>query len=53
VNSWIFLAQESSLRQILIAGRQSGSAATQASVQEMISLLAARGNTGFMDLAVP
>lgn len=53
VNSWIFLAQETSLRQILVAGRQSASPATQASVQEVISLLAARGNTGFMDLAVP
>lgn len=53
VNSWIFLAQEASLRQILLAGKLSASAVTQATVQEIISLLAARGNTGFLDLAVP
>jgi hypothetical protein len=50
VQPWIFGAQEQSLRAILVAGKASSSPITVASVQEIISVLSARGNPAFLDL---
>lgn len=50
VQPWIFGAQEQSLRAILAAGKASPSPMTVASVNEIISVLSARGNPAFLDL---
>jgi hypothetical protein len=53
VNPWIFVPQAASLRRILVEGQRSSSVGTQRSCQEIVSLLASRGHTGFLDLSVP
>ena len=50
VDGWIFAAQGASLRQILVAGKKSPSPNTVATVKDIVSYLASRGNTGFLDL---
>jgi hypothetical protein len=50
VDGWIFAAQDHALRQILVAGKNSDNSATGATVKDIVSYLASRGNTGFLDL---
>ncbi|MET4373307.1 hypothetical protein ABIA99_006029 [Bradyrhizobium sp. LB12.1] len=51
VDGWIFAAQDHALRQILIAGKNSDEPKTAVAVKDIVSYLASRGNTGFLDLA--
>ena len=51
VDGWIFAAQDHALRQILIAGKNSDDPKTAVAVKDIVSYLASRGNTGFLDLA--
>lgn len=50
IEAWVFLSQQSEIRTILIAGLASPNAATHERVKAIISILAARGETGFVDL---
>lgn len=50
VQLWIFGSQQESLRQILTEGKKSASPITRVAVNEIISILAARGNPAFLDL---
>ena len=50
VDGWIFVAQDHALRQILVAGKNSDNPATGTTVKDIVSYLASRGNTGFLDL---
>ncbi|MEY9135000.1 hypothetical protein ACVMII_003904 [Bradyrhizobium diazoefficiens] len=50
VQPWIFGAQEQALRNIIVQGKASVSPITVAGVKEIISFLASRGNTAFLDL---
>ena len=47
VEPWVFGSQEQSLRKILTEGKFSSSPMTVASVKEIISVLASRGNPAF------
>jgi hypothetical protein len=50
VQAWIFASQAQSLRTILEAGKASDAPRTAATVKEIVSYLASRGNPGFLDL---
>jgi hypothetical protein len=50
VDGWIFAAQDRSLRAILIEGRRSPTPRTAATVRGIVSYLASRGNSTFLDL---
>jgi len=50
VDGWIFAAQDHALRQILTEGKKSANPGTTAAVKDIVSYLASRGNTGFLDL---
>jgi hypothetical protein len=51
MDSWILVSQADSLRKILVEGKKNESPIVRAGVQEIISYLASRGNTSFLDLA--
>jgi hypothetical protein len=50
VQAWIFAFQDQSLRTILVEGKKSPTPATAATVKEIVSYLASRGNPSFLDL---
>jgi hypothetical protein len=50
VQAWIFASQDQSLRTILVEGKKSPTPGTAASVKEIVSYLASRGNPIFLDL---
>ncbi len=50
VQAWIFAAQDQSLRTILVEGKKSPTPGTAATVKEIVSYLASRGNPSFLDL---
>lgn len=50
VEAWTFAAQDRSLRHILVEGKSSQAPHTVVRVREIVSFLASRGNTGFLDL---
>ena len=50
VQAWIFASQDQSLRTILVEGKKSATPGTAATVKEIVSYLASRGNPSFLDL---
>ncbi len=50
VQAWIFASQDQSLRTILVEGKKSPTPGTAAIVREIVSYLASRGNSSFLDL---
>jgi hypothetical protein len=50
VEAWIFASQDQSLRTILIEGKKSSTPQSAATVKEIVSYLASRGNPSFLDL---
>ena len=50
VEAWIFASQDQSLRTILVEGKRSPTPGTAATVREIVSYLASRGNPSFLDL---
>lgn len=50
VDGWIFAAQDHALRRILTEGKKSADPDTVRTVKDIVSYLASRGNTGFLDL---
>ena len=50
VEAWIFASQDQSLRTILVEGKKSATPGTAATVREIVSYLASRGNPSFLDL---
>jgi hypothetical protein len=50
VEAWIFASQDQSLRTILAEGKKSPTPGTAATVKEIVSYLASRGNPSFLDL---
>jgi hypothetical protein len=50
VQAWIFASQDQSLRTILVDGKKSPTPGTAATVKEIVSYLASRGNPSFLDL---
>jgi hypothetical protein len=50
VQTWILASQDRSLRSILVEGKKSPTPGTAATVKEIVSYLASRGNPSFLDL---
>lgn len=50
VDAWIFASQDQVLRTILIEGKKSSTPGMAATVKEIVSYLASRGNPSFLDL---
>jgi len=50
VETWAFIGQEATIRAIIEAGSASQSAVTRSRSQSIISIMASKGNTGFLDL---
>jgi hypothetical protein len=50
VQAWIFASQDQSLRTILVEGKKSPTPETAATIKEIVSYLASRGNPSFLDL---